>query len=218
MRALPTDQCTYIGPGRKPNCHPGPDGRPSGALRRERVRLAFGLLAAATVLGGIFGPASPGAPVAPAASAAAAPWALPALLSYDWDDVIEDILDEIVDTLDDARERIDDGASHSQDAALLADLDWAVARINQVLDPAVEPNLEPSDAGAIDDRVNAGTLAEYADVCVKLASAAAAESRLKASADHEYIGTKLRTIRHLIERTDPHGYRSLATSAGGATP
>jgi hypothetical protein len=131
----------------------------------------------------------------------------------DWGDDIEDLLDDLIDILSGAKDKVDAATQAVQIEGLEEDLDVAVALIDQLFDPAVAPNLQPVNAGWIDPAVEASDLPGYAEVCLKMAKAAGAEGSLGTSADHTYIGTRLKTIRNLIERESPHSYRSLAAAS-----
>ena len=83
-------------------------------------------------------------------------------------------------------------------------LDLAEADIDQILDGYQYPSLTPVDAGDVDPTVFPVTLSEHASTCVELAQQAFDEL-LIGTADHEVVGTKLKTIKALLPE-----YRALA--------
>lgn len=83
-------------------------------------------------------------------------------------------------------------------------LDSAEADIDQILDGNQYPSLTPVDAGDVILAVTPMTLSELASRCVELAQEAFDEL-LIGPADHEVVGTKLKTIKALLP-----DYRALA--------
>ena len=83
-------------------------------------------------------------------------------------------------------------------------LDSAEADIDQILDGNQYPSLTPVDAGDVGPTASPLTLSECASTCVDLAHEAFYEM-LIGPADHEAVGTKLKTIKALLPE-----YRSLA--------
>ncbi len=83
-------------------------------------------------------------------------------------------------------------------------LDLAEADIDQILDGNQYPSLTPVDAGDVDPTVIPLMLSEHASTCVELAQQAFDEMLL-GTADHEVVGTKLKTIKALLPE-----YRALA--------
>ena len=133
------------------------------------------------------------------------------------DDIIE-ILEDIVRDLEDAAVAVgtDPGPLDEPEKSRVADdLDAALAAIDQILDPNQYPSLNPPDAGLIDASFDPATLPEYAQTSYKLAQDAVDEADSKL-VEHKVIGSRLKTIEHLITRQHPHNYRTKAdiTSQG----
>ncbi|MHC4428115.1 MAG: hypothetical protein ACYS0D_05865, partial [Planctomycetota bacterium] len=93
-------------------------------------------------------------------------------------------------------------------------LDYALALIDDIQDPAIYPSLSPTQAGDIDEDVDPDTLPGYADECLALAGDAVDEIRSR-RVDHRVIGSQLKTIEHLITRATPHSYQSKAGIQAG---
>ena len=102
--------------------------------------------------------------------------------------------------LEDAEEAIDGragplvGATKTNVAGLL---DHVEEHIDQVLNSAIGPNLNPVDAGSIDSTYSPSCLAACAADCVDLAAEAVAEAN-GASPGDVVIGTYLKTIKNLL--------------------
>lgn len=128
----------------------------------------------------------------------------------DWiDDLIED-LEDLDDALDDAETTVgaQQGPLVDPDLSRVADgLDRAIAIIDRIFDPLQYPSLDPSDAGEIQYGVSPDTLPSYANKSVSLIQQAVNEAKFGSAAD-EYIGSRLKTVKHLITRTTPHNYRT----------
>jgi hypothetical protein len=130
----------------------------------------------------------------------------------DWlDDVIEE-LEEIAEDLEDAKAIVGNRSGPPLDepdkSTVAIHLDSAVNLIDRILDPGQYPSLEAPDAGSLDASVDPETLAEYAGDSHKLAQEALDEA--KGAVDDEVLGSRLKTIKNLIERADPHNYRTKA--------
>lgn len=129
------------------------------------------------------------------------------------ENTIGDIIDDLINILSDAMVVIGEqsgplqGEERMHVAAALAE---AEARIDQILDPNVLPNLKPADAGSVDPEVNPQTLGDYAAECVLLAQEAWDEVEGNNNFDDTLVGTKLKTIKHLLTRSSPHNYRTKA--------
>ncbi len=89
------------------------------------------------------------------------------------------------------------------------DLDVVEATINEILDPSVDPNLNPPDAGTIDLTVMPQTLPEYAAACAELANEAV--DRLEQGNNDAQVGTCFKTIKSLLP-----AYRQLLDLNGSA--
>lgn len=129
---------------------------------------------------------------------------------------VADWLDDIIDTVEEAKEALEDAESESSSSggwsgqipsnSLLAYyLDRADLAVSRILDPLWYPSLNPSGAGEIDGTVDPGTLAEYASTCRDLADEAFALAVHDPELNAESIGSKLKTIQHLLP-----GYRKAA--------
>ena len=128
-------------------------------------------------------------------------------------------LEDLIDDIEDAADNLDDAEATVAEqqgpltgtdlTAVGTDLYDALAIIDRILDPMQYPSLNPTDAGEIDYSVSPSTLPKYAAKCVELIQEALAEARFGA-ADDVYIGSRLKTIEHLITRSDPHNYKSKA--------
>jgi hypothetical protein len=81
-------------------------------------------------------------------------------------------------------------------------VDRVEAIIDQILDPAQHPSLNPADAGDVDPSVVPVTLEQYADDTAGLAEAAYVAAVTGPGIDDELIGTNLKTIESLLA-----GYR-----------
>ena len=130
----------------------------------------------------------------------------------DWIEDIIDILEDIADDLEDAALEVgnNEGPLDEPERSRVAnDLDAALLLVGQVLDPNQYPSLDPPDAGSIDTSFDSVTLAAYARTCNKLAQDAVDEAHSKLVED-KVIGSRLKTIRHLITRESPHNYRTKA--------
>jgi hypothetical protein len=130
----------------------------------------------------------------------------------DWLDDLIDHAEKIKKAAEDGEEAVEAARTGRIDApSLERALDRLEVLIEQLLDPAREPSLDPPNAGAVDVAIDPDTLAEYASDCVGLAGEALDElATLGTNYDADYVGTRMKTILHLIRRTSPHNYRSLA--------
>ncbi len=128
-------------------------------------------------------------------------------------DLLSDILD-IIDAMLKALEGAEDetesawssegGSGQIATATLAVYLNSAEADIDQILDGNQYPSLTPVDAGDIDPTVFPLTLSEHASTCVEAAQQAYDEL-LFPVVNHEFVGTKLKTIKALLPE-----YRALA--------
>ncbi len=139
----------------------------------------------------------------------------------DWLDDMAEIIAQLIEVLKDAEQETQANATSgtrgqglpNPDYYLAPDwlaiyLDSAEADIDQVLDGNQYPSLTPVDAGDVDPTVFPLTLSEHASTSVELAQQAFDELLIgptPAPADHEVIGTKLKTIKALLPE-----YRALA--------
>ena len=187
---------------------PAPDRLgPHPSSFRERPFLALSISLVVAVIGWNMASAGSGA-------AAQVPWDGYGQLSpiADWlDDVIDD-LEDIEDDLSDAKEAVNGNQGPLTEPELsrvAADLDFALATIDRILDPNRFPNLDPPNAGYIDTAVRPSTLPGYANDCLNLIRDAVDElgSTLP---DAKVVGSHLKTIEHLISRESPHNYRTKA--------
>jgi len=119
----------------------------------------------------------------------------------DASDDIYRALKELQRELEDAEEA-SGGGSMPGNAELGLYLDNAEAIIDQFFDPYQDPSLDPVDAGSIDPTYSPVTLSEFAATCVALAEDAVEEGELGGAADHDEIGSQLKTIESLLP-----GYR-----------
>ncbi|MCZ6653497.1 MAG: hypothetical protein O7D91_10785 [Planctomycetota bacterium] len=129
-----------------------------------------------------------------------------------WIDDIIEILEDIADDLEDAALAVgnDEGPLDEPEKSRVAnDLNAALADINQILDPNQYPSLDPPDAGSIKTNFDPQTLADYAKTCLNLAQDALDEANSRI-VNHKVIGSRLKTIEHLITRESPHNYRTKA--------
>lgn len=133
----------------------------------------------------------------------------------DWIDDVLAFLDKLIKALEDAEEETQANATSGTrgqglpNPDLLPDwlavyLDSAEADIDQILDGNQYPSLTPVDAGNVNPAETPMTLSELASRCVELAQQAFDEL-LIGPADHEVVGTKLKTIKALLP-----DYRALA--------
>jgi hypothetical protein len=132
-----------------------------------------------------------------------------------WADDLGEVFDEIIDALESSGDVVQSsgvgGLNDVQREQIGDALDKVAARIDQILDPDHSPNLRPWNAGAVDDLVDPSTLDEYARTTLSLAEEAQFEVAIRGNgSDGEYLGTLMRTIEHLLTRSSPHSYRSLA--------
>lgn len=129
-----------------------------------------------------------------------------------WIDDIIEILEDIADDLEDAALAVgtNPGPLDQPEKSRVAnDLNAALADINQILDPNQYPSLDPPDAGSIKTHFDPQTLPDYAITCLKLAQDALDEANSRI-VNHKVIGSRLKTIEHLITRESPHNYRTQA--------
>jgi hypothetical protein len=124
------------------------------------------------------------------------------------DDII-DVLKQLEKDLEQAEELVAGGGYGRPDdpnpSSLDCCLDDAEDLIDLILDPLADPSLEPADAGAVDPSVAPTTLTEYADDCLQLAEEAVDEAEYGCPADHDVIGTRIKTIKACLP-----GYRAAA--------
>ncbi len=119
-----------------------------------------------------------------------------------------DAMDDLLKALKDVKKELEDAKEEAGQGAAPGDLQLEFYLVNagllidQVFDPSQLPNLAPGDAGSVDPTVSPVDLSDYADVCLDLADDALSEAENSNDCDHEYIGTKLKTIRSLLP-----GYR-----------
>ncbi|MHC5003444.1 MAG: hypothetical protein ACYTJ0_10005 [Planctomycetota bacterium] len=97
-----------------------------------------------------------------------------------------------------------------QRAQLAQSLAGSVGIINRVLNPSQYPSLDPSATGQVDESVDPAALADYADACADLAFDAYLEVSNGEGFDQDAFASALLTIEHLITRSEPHNYRSVA--------
>ncbi len=132
-----------------------------------------------------------------------------------WLDDMAVIIAALIKALEDAEEEAEEGqisaTSGTSGQGLLPNPDWlavyldaAEADIDQIFDGFQYPSLTPVDAGDVDPTVIPLTLSEHARTCVELAQQAFDELLIPV-ANHEVIGTKLKTIKALLPE-----YRALA--------
>lgn len=130
-----------------------------------------------------------------------------------WEQRVINLLEQIIIVLEDVRAEITwqyPPPFYWGDAmALHGQLDGAVERIDGLLDPTSETSLATTDVGAIDLGYNPQTIQEYAKLCLNLAHAAQAETSRGIVMDVDLIGTHLKTIRHLVERSGTHNYHTM---------
>lgn len=121
---------------------------------------------------------------------------------------VEDLIDELEEWLEEAEEIIDDAPSDPLPSNLrdqvAGKLTETESSIDQILDPDVAPNLDPPDAGSVDQSINPVGLKDYAATAHDLALNARVAAG-QSSPDEQYIGTQLKTIKHLLP-----GYRAAA--------
>jgi hypothetical protein len=127
--------------------------------------------------------------------------------------VMANWLSDMAKTIRKTKKALEDAAAavalSDMDALDMA-LDRAIANIDQVLDPGIYPSLDPPSAGSIDYSVDPDTIQDYAVVTVLLATEADNEVNTGDNFDNDLVGTRLRTLKHLITRVDPHNYRTIA--------
>lgn len=129
-----------------------------------------------------------------------------------WLKDIIDILEKIADDLEDGALAVGEKSGPLVEPELsrvASDLTDALDRIELILDSGQYPILKPPDAGKIDESVKAETLPEYAKQAHGLAKEAVAEASYGA-VDDKVIGSRLKTIKHLITRALPHNYHTKA--------
>lgn len=127
------------------------------------------------------------------------------------DDIIE-IMKDMIRDLEDAAVRIGTNPGpldEPEKSEVADDLNAALAGIDQILDPNQYPSLNPPDAGSIDPNFDPQTLPDYATTGLKLAEDAVDEANSRI-VSHKVIGSRLKTIEHLITRESPHNYRTKA--------
>lgn len=121
--------------------------------------------------------------------------------------VLADELKDLEDDLQDSEDLVGEQAGpldQGTGETLRGHLDSAESHVDQILDPNQNPSLDPPGAGSVDTSVNPSALPACAQACRQMATAAHDESG-KTTPDHAVIGTKLRTIKHLLP-----AYRDLA--------
>ncbi len=132
----------------------------------------------------------------------------------DWLDDFIELLERLIKALEDAEVETQINATSSTRGQVLPNpdllpellaiyLDSAEADIDQILDGNLYPSLTPVVAGDVDPAVSPATLSQHASSCVNLAQQAFDE--MIGPADHEVVGTKLKTIKALLP-----DYRTLA--------
>ncbi|MEE8155513.1 MAG: hypothetical protein V3T53_11225 [Phycisphaerales bacterium] len=131
-----------------------------------------------------------------------------------WLDDMAVIIEALIKALEDAEEEAEEGQINATSSTrgpelpnpdrLAVYLDAAEADIDQIFDGFQYPSLTPVDAGDVDPTVIPLTLSEHASTCVELAQQAFDELLIPV-ANHEVIGTKLKTIKALLPE-----YRALA--------
>ncbi len=129
----------------------------------------------------------------------------------DWLDNILALIDALIRALEDAEAEAQINAASGTRGQGLPSPDWlaiyldsAEAEIDQLFDGYQYPSLTPVDAGDVDPTVLPLTLLEHASTCVELAQQAFDEMSI-GLANHEVVGTKLKTIKALLPE-----YRDLA--------
>jgi hypothetical protein len=130
-------------------------------------------------------------------------------MSGDLMEQLAELLERLKEVLDVSYDAVDESPAPldaRRRAIIRSSLNDAEQIILEIQDPDIEPTLSPADAGSIDDSVNPGTLYGYAEACRQLAGDAYLHVLLgPEDLDHEYVGTRLKTIQDLIP-----GYRTLA--------
>ncbi len=129
-----------------------------------------------------------------------------------WIDDLLVILRDIADDLEDAQQAIGDNLGPLPEPELSRvadDLDIALVGIDQILDGNQYPSLDPPDAGSIDTNFDPQTLPDYAITSLKLAQDALDEANSRI-VNQKVIGSRLKTIEHLITRESSHNYRTKA--------
>jgi hypothetical protein len=120
-------------------------------------------------------------------------------MSFSFIELLEDVLDNVEDAIDTLAIASDPPAA--DDRTLVAEyISTAETRIDLALDHL-------DDAGEVDLMAALNGLRDVADECVTLAQQALEEHASPQPSDN-MIGTKLKTLKHLIGA--PGGYRELA--------
>lgn len=135
---------------------------------------------------------------------------------FDAQEVI-DRLKELLEALEDAKKEVEEDVSRTANGVgetgmktvnfkLFGHLNSATRSIDDILDPTVEPNLDPVDAGSVESVIIPVSLIQYANTTFALANEAlAAAMALNQPLRDEVIGSKLKTIDSLMP-----GYYSAA--------
>jgi hypothetical protein len=121
---------------------------------------------------------------------------------------IADLIGDLIDTLEEVEEELDavstsvGGNAGPLQGTTLTDvgdaLDAVEAIIEDIFDDAVYPSLEPVDAGTSDTSVDPATLPDYATDCLLEIRAALGSLVVTPSVDADYVGSRLKTILHLL--------------------
>lgn len=113
---------------------------------------------------------------------------------------LEDMIDEIdglYDEIDDIIGTQEGPLTGNALTGVTTKLAGVEQRIGKILNPNVEPSLDPDDAGTADTTAVSFNAAEYADHCVVRSRAMQVEIG-KPSPDHDKIGDELRTLDYLL--------------------
>ena len=191
-------------------------GGPRAAHRRFTPRAAIRAVLAAALMVAMIVLQVPGDP---AAFGAAAAVQSDVDMAGKGSGPVADLIDDLIDIMKDIADDLEDAAQvvgtnpgpleEPEKSEVADDLNAAMAGIDQILDPNQYPSLNPPDAGSIDPNFDPQTLPDYATTGLKLAEDAVDEANSRI-VSHKVIGSRLKTIEHLITRESPHNYRTQA--------
>lgn len=130
-----------------------------------------------------------------------------------WEDDLEDDANEVEEEVSAAMSiiagRSGQSISDVEREVILNLLDQALAAITRIESPVSGESSGIRDAGLMMTGISPTTLAEYASECATLAIEANAEIASGTNFDRSYVGSRYKTLRHLIERSTPHSYTSM---------
>ncbi|MFG0329103.1 MAG: hypothetical protein ACF8PN_04320 [Phycisphaerales bacterium] len=128
-----------------------------------------------------------------------------------WEEMVKDKQDasRLLDDADTLVYGTDGNLDSTQKSALDLKLTSALFHIEEVLTAPLPSGSVLEESGSLLSASPQSVL-DYGRICSQLGREALIELESTREFDRDYVGSRLKTIRHLIERVTPHNYRTQA--------